>query len=193
AESPHDCERRIAGDHESNRSLLLPETVRARRTQHMIVGTASRPNDRPPRARARPSSSFSILESLPSTEFEDEGRGRARGGRISLSLAFSLVEVMVAVGLLAVIIVGLLAMFYQTQRAFRAGMTQVDVLEAGRATMEMIARDFQQASYSTEVVVTNLEIMPAAQYSPVPMELPGGASVNLMIQDVSFVRRFNDE
>src|SRR5436309_8858412 len=42
---------------------------------------------------------------------------------------FSLLEMMVAVTLLAIIIVGLLSMFYQTQRAFRQGSTQSDVLE----------------------------------------------------------------
>jgi len=48
---------------------------------------------------------------------------------------------MVTVVLLSVIILGLLAMFTQTQRAFRSGMTQVDVLEAGRMATDMIARE----------------------------------------------------
>lgn len=42
------------------------------------------------------------------------------------------------------IVLGLLSMFNQTQRAFRTSMTQSDVLEAGRATMDMIARDLTQ-------------------------------------------------
>jgi hypothetical protein len=64
------------------------------------------------------------------------------------SRAFSLIEIMVTVGLLTVIILGLLLMFNQTQRAFRAGMTQTDVLEAGRATMDMLARELEQMTPS---------------------------------------------
>jgi type II secretory pathway pseudopilin PulG len=109
----------------------------------------------------------------------------------SALLAFSLVEVMVAVGLLAVIIVGLLAMFYQTQRAFRAGMTQVDVLESGRATIELIARELQETAASIDNVVTNVQITKFPNYVPIPMELPGNGSVNLMIQNLSFLRRMN--
>jgi hypothetical protein len=62
--------------------------------------------------------------------------------------AFSLIEIMVTVGLLTFIILGLLLMFNQTQRAFRTGMTQTDVLEAGRATMDIIARELEQMSPS---------------------------------------------
>jgi hypothetical protein len=51
---------------------------------------------------------------------------------------------MVTIALLSFIVLGLLAMFNQTQRAFRSSMTQVDVLEAGRAVTDMIARDIEQ-------------------------------------------------
>jgi hypothetical protein len=115
-----------------------------------------------------------------------------RQGR-NYSHAFSLVEVMVAVGLLAVIIVGLLAMFYQTQRAFRVGMTQVDVLEKGRATMELLARTLQECSASIEAPITNFRITVPPQYSAPMVQWPGGGSPNTIIQDVSFVRRFGDD
>jgi len=55
---------------------------------------------------------------------------------------------MVTIGLLTVIVLGLLLMFNQTQRAFRSSMTQTDVLEAGRATMDMVARELEQMSPS---------------------------------------------
>lgn len=58
--------------------------------------------------------------------------------------AFSLIEVMVAVTLMSVIVLGLLAMFSQTQRAFRAGVTQVDVMESGRSACEELAREMEQ-------------------------------------------------
>lgn len=53
---------------------------------------------------------------------------------------------MVVVVLLAVIVIGLTAMFGQVQRAFRAGMTQTDVLEAGRMATEMISRELEQVT-----------------------------------------------
>ena len=62
--------------------------------------------------------------------------------------AFSLIEIMVTVGLLSFIILGLLLMFNQTQRAFRSGLTQTDVLEAGRSTMDLLGRELEQMSAS---------------------------------------------
>src|SRR5436190_15569231 len=79
---------------------------------------------------------------------------RSRAFRERQQDAFSLVEILVAVGLLAFIIVGLLAMFYQTQRAFRSSATQTDVLEAGRAVMQMIRQDLMDvhATDNTNVI-----------------------------------------
>jgi hypothetical protein len=47
---------------------------------------------------------------------------------------------------------GLTAMFNQTQRAFRSGLKQVDVFEGGRAVMDLVTRDIEQsvASKSAE-------------------------------------------
>ena len=58
--------------------------------------------------------------------------------------AFSLIEIMVTVALLSFIVLGLLAMFTQTKRAFTSSMTQTDVMESGRAVIEMIARELEQ-------------------------------------------------
>ena len=66
--------------------------------------------------------------------------------RPRLRRAFSLIEVLVAVTLMSVIVLGLIAMFSQTQRAFRAGITQVDVMEGGRAACELLARELEQAT-----------------------------------------------
>lgn len=65
--------------------------------------------------------------------------------------AFTLIEVMIVVVLMSVIILGLMAMFSQTQRALKAGMTQTDVLEGGRMASEMISRELEQIvpAYST--------------------------------------------
>jgi Tfp pilus assembly protein PilV len=62
------------------------------------------------------------------------------------SLAFTLIEVLVVVTLLALIIFALMAVFNTTQTAFRASITQTDVLEGGRATMDLIANDLKPMS-----------------------------------------------
>ena len=61
------------------------------------------------------------------------------------SRAFTLIEMMITVGLLGFIIVGLVGMFVQTQRAVRVGTTQTDVLAAGRAVMDVITREIEEA------------------------------------------------
>jgi len=78
--------------------------------------------------------------------------------------AFTLVEILVTVGLLSFIILGLLAMFSQTQRAFTASMTQTDVLETGRAATDMLVRDLEQ--------VTPAEL-PCPQTVTLPRPFPG--------------------
>src|SRR3954471_19290395 len=89
------------------------------------------------------------------------------------SRGFSLIEVMVAVAILAVIIVGLLAMFYQTQRAFRTGLTQVDVLENGRAAMEMSGSDLRDVTASPDNPTLNVLIDLPNGYSGLqPLTLP---------------------
>jgi prepilin-type N-terminal cleavage/methylation domain-containing protein len=64
---------------------------------------------------------------------------------------FSLIEILVVVALLSVIILGLVAMFSQVQRAFLSGTTQIDLLESGRVSADFVARDLQQmaAGYTT--------------------------------------------
>lgn len=61
---------------------------------------------------------------------------------------FSLVEIMVVIGLLSLIVVALMGVFNSTQTAFRASVTQSDVLEGGRATIDLIAQDLKQITPS---------------------------------------------
>src|SRR5688572_7407791 len=100
-------------------------------------------------------------------------RRRIQRGR-RFKQAFSLIEILVAVTLLSVITIGLLAMFYQTQKAFRIGTSQVDVLESGRAAMQLICRDLQQMHTSTMDNVTNFYAEPAVAAQRVIMGLSGG-------------------
>ncbi len=68
---------------------------------------------------------------------------------------FSLLEVLVAVGLMSIVVLALYSMFDQTQKALRANAGQSDVSEAGRAAMELVTRDIEKAWASRVPAVTN--------------------------------------
>ena len=62
---------------------------------------------------------------------------------VSIS-GFSLLEMLMAVTITTFITISLYAIFDQTQRAFRSGLAQVDVLESGRAASEILDYDIRQ-------------------------------------------------
>jgi prepilin-type N-terminal cleavage/methylation domain-containing protein len=105
---------------------------------------------------------------------------------------FSLVEILVAVSLLAVIMLGLLAMFYQTQRAFKLGTTQVDVIETGRATMQVLTDELKQmvpaAEENSPALYTYTRYNSLIQDRPAP-DVP---QVNVL-RDIFFMTRQNDQ
>jgi prepilin-type N-terminal cleavage/methylation domain-containing protein len=110
---------------------------------------------------------------------------------------FSLLEVMVAVSLLAVIIVGLLAMFFQVQRAFRAGTSQSDLMESGRAVMNLLTRELQEAAAARQPWMTNVAIVPpfglADGQEASSQVLPAGEGRNNYLKDLTFLSRQNDD
>src|SRR5581483_5966537 len=63
--------------------------------------------------------------------------------------------ILMTVALLSVIILGLVAMFDQTRRAFTSSMTQVDVLEGGRAATALMASDLEQLAPAYSPTVEN--------------------------------------
>lgn len=69
--------------------------------------------------------------------------------------AFTLVEILVAMALMSLIVLALMAVFNGTQTAFRAGLTQTDVLEPGRATMDLIKSDLETMTPSLGLGTTN--------------------------------------
>jgi len=109
------------------------------------------------------------------------------------SVAFSVIEIMLAVSLLAVIIVGLLAMFYQVQRAFRLGTAQVDVMEAGRATMSVLTRDLRGATATRFDFVTNMAIVPSPPGSFNTMNLPSGNQRTNYLRDLFFLSKIDND
>ena len=89
--------------------------------------------------------------------------------------AFSLIEIIVVVGLMSFIILGLMQMFNQTQRAYKLGTTQVDVLEGGRAVIDMMTRELSQMKPTRANDTTNFyaRVSFVGGYQPLLQELPG--------------------
>jgi hypothetical protein len=143
----------------------------------------------------------------------DDGSPKSRSDTLAPTLrqpsasGFSLIEIMVTVGLLTFIILGLLLMFNQTQRAFRTGMTQTDVLEAGRATMDLVTRDLEQMTPSQypdylfnglRYRATNFYVEPSPGFSwvdPLVQELPGNPNLprTNLVQRFFFLSKLNQD
>jgi len=106
--------------------------------------------------------------------------------------AFTLLELLVSVALLAVIILGLLAMFTQVQRAWKSSITQSDVMEGGRATMALVMRDLQDMVALAQTSGTNLEVIDMVVNSALPLDQADGGFKDNFLQQLSFIRRVGD-
>jgi hypothetical protein len=127
------------------------------------------------------------------------------GQGIAGAWGFSLVEILVTISLLSFIVLGLLMMFNQTQRAFRGSMNQVDVQESGRIVIDMLARELEQASPSklepvylngVPVYETTNFFSELAYNFPAPLQqgLPGGTYNRMnIVQHFFFLTRHNQE
>ncbi|PWU08584.1 MAG: hypothetical protein C5B50_29265 [Verrucomicrobia bacterium] len=129
--------------------------------------------------------------------------------------AFSLIEILVTITLLSFIVIGLLIMFNQTQRVFKQGMMQTDVLENGRAVMDMLVRDLEQMTPANGPTLTagqynwpwTINFFAAAErqdpqtmshqsLSPTPLtqSLPGCAFLRTnIIEQYFFLSRLNQD
>ena len=124
-------------------------------------------------------------------------------GIARLRQAMTLMELLVAMGILSIIVVGLLAMFQQTQRALRASATQTDVLETWRAVMDLMVREIQQAaainlphynnnfydfSISNSVNFFGITNSSNGQFPPLSQKRSGGApNQDYDFEDIFFV------
>jgi prepilin-type N-terminal cleavage/methylation domain-containing protein len=117
---------------------------------------------------------------------------RAATGGPNIRRAFSLIEILITVALLSVIILGLVAMFNQVRRAFTSSLTQVDVLEAGRATTEMIARELEQIVPAHIPFTTNFYANVSYTPSVQPLNDPADLRTNVLEQ-VFFLTRYSQQ
>jgi prepilin-type N-terminal cleavage/methylation domain-containing protein len=117
-------------------------------------------------------------------------RGR-RATKRRAPAAFTLIEIMVVMILLSVIVLGLMAMFNQTQRAFRAGMAQTDLFEGGRMSTDLILRDIQQIAPTHQSNGLNFYAQIPA-YTPLVQKLPASTIVRTdLVQNLFFTSRYN--
>jgi prepilin-type N-terminal cleavage/methylation domain-containing protein len=107
---------------------------------------------------------------------------RSIGNRKSeIGNGFSLVELLLVMTLLSLIVFALMAVFNSTQKAFRASVTQTDVLEGSRAAVELIASDLRGLTPSGGVSngPVNFSVLANGNYSaaylPLLQNLPGGS------------------
>jgi hypothetical protein len=89
-------------------------------------------------------------------------------------------------------------MFHQTQRAFQSSMTQTDVLEAGRAVSDMLARELEQIAPSDHTATNfyaQIVANPLIPEVPLTQPLPGTAIPAVqrtnLLEDVFFLTRSN--
>ena len=126
----------------------------------------------------------------PSDVCQDRPPARARG--------FSLIEIIIVVGLLSVIMLGLLLMFDQTQRAFRSSMTQTDVLASGRAVAALLNGAMEQitpSDFGTNTVNFYMTNYGSAALPPLLESLPGDNTQlrTNVLESVYFLSRDNQQ
>ena len=80
--------------------------------------------------------------------------------RLRTRAGFSLIELLLAVSLMSLIVFGLYSMFNETQKALRSNVSQVDVLESGRAAIELLVSDLEQATAPGLPVLQSMPVRP---------------------------------
>ena len=104
---------------------------------------------------------------------------------------------MVVVVLLSLIVIALMGVFNSTQAAFRASITQTDVLEGGRAAMDLMMGDLKEMSPSLghNGGAVNFFATNNPSYSPLLQSLVGISNPNLqrtnVLENFFFLSRGN--
>src|SRR5688572_13498970 len=77
--------------------------------------------------------------------FNHRAREQTRRNVRKYSVAFTVIELMLAVAILGVIVFALFSVFNQTQKALRRSETNTDVAQKARALAELIGLELEQA------------------------------------------------
>ncbi len=119
--------------------------------------------------------------------------GRIQLCSVGRRAALTLLEMMVAVTLLAVIMVGLLAMFNQTQKALHIVNAQSDVFENARGAISMLSRDVSEMTAFGDTNIVNFTFGQAVAGGGVDMTLPSGIPVSTRFYEAFWLSRVNDD
>lgn len=138
---------------------------------------------------ARPSRSLRPASRRPCFRRDAENCGRDARAPLK-ECAFSLIEIMLAVALMTIIMLGLLAMFYQTQRAMRLGTAQVDAMGTGDAAMQLLMRELKEIA-SGGALSPSLQTRTPYPLLAWPRDFATQPQLTLL-QEVFFIRRHND-
>jgi prepilin-type N-terminal cleavage/methylation domain-containing protein len=113
--------------------------------------------------------------------------------------AFSLVEMLVAMAMLAVIVIGLYSVFDHTQKALRSNNAQVDVMETGRAAMDLLSRELETAMATGQMTNTNcfhmtnaVSVYNTTTRDGFTMRLNDGTTRTNVLEDLLFMSRSNN-
>jgi type II secretory pathway component PulJ len=118
--------------------------------------------------------------------------GRRGNAALPSCNAFTLVEILVVVVLMSLIVLALMAVFSSTQAAFRASITQTDVLEGGRSVMGLIKSDLEPMTPSFLNEANFVPNFYAAVSSSFTQPLTGSSvSRTNVMEDVFFITREN--
>lgn len=150
---------------------------------------------RPP-ARMLPGFADSTAEPIP---MPHKTSGLACSHRLAARSpsAFTVLELLLAVTLTSLVVFALYSMFNQTQRALKGNVNQVDVMEGGRATTELMAREMEQMAPSYLAGCTNLIVRIVPNTRQVVQTLPAGTNrlaelrTNIL-QEAFFITRSNN-
>ena len=113
--------------------------------------------------------------------------------QLAIGNGFSLVEVLVVVSLLSMIVLALMTVFSSTQRAFRAAVTQTDVLEGSRAATDLMAADLRgmTPSFGTTNGAVNFSVLNNYafnnSYQPLLQNLPGSSVQRTNVLNYFFI------
>lgn len=113
---------------------------------------------------------------------------RPRAGR-----AFTVIELMLAMSIMGVIVYALYATFSHTQRALRANVSQVDVMEAGRSAMDSLVREVSQLTATGLPDTPNFTNGLSGYAATLQPLLGNGALRTNVLHELYFVSRQNQD
>ncbi len=106
----------------------------------------------------------------------------------------TVIELLVSVSVMTVIVYGLYALFNHTQKALRGNITQVDVLESGRAAMEMLTREMVEMTASRRSNTISLRATMSPVGATVLLDLDEKTPLRTnLLQEVFFLTALNND